>query len=58
MLSGAWDQKVECAKVIYKEPHALTGKTPQGMPTSKSGNPQTLPAQLLWNKKPILLVDF
>jgi len=55
VLSGIWDQKVECAKVIYKEPHhAGGGKQPQGMATSKSSNPQTLPAQLLWSKKPLL----
>ncbi|XP_057295894.1 oxysterol-binding protein 1-like isoform X2 [Hydractinia symbiolongicarpus] len=54
VLSGIWDQKVECGKVIYKEPHLGGSKAPQGMPTSKSGNPQTLPAQLLWSKKALL----
>lgn len=54
VLSGMWDQKMECAKVIYKEPHLSGGKQPQGLPTSKSGNPQTLPPQLLWTRKELL----
>ncbi|XP_065663146.1 oxysterol-binding protein 1 isoform X2 [Hydra vulgaris] len=53
VLSGIWDQKVDCAKVIYKEPNIGNGKQPQGMPTTKSSNPNTLPAQLLWAKKPL-----
>lgn len=52
VLSGTWDQKVEIAKMVYKEPHHNPGKLPQGMPSSKSGNPQMLPSQLLWTKKP------
>jgi len=53
VLSGTWDQKIEIAKMVYKEPNAaLSGKQPQGMPTSKSSNPQMLPSQLLWTKIP------
>ena len=51
VLSGTWDQKVEIAKMVYKEPHSGPGKLPQGMPASKSSNPQMLPAILVWEKK-------
>ena len=54
VLSGFWDQKVECAKVVYREPLVSPGgKTPQGTPTTKHGNPQTLPPSVLWIRKPL-----
>jgi len=54
VISGFWDQKAECAKVVYRDPMYQPGnKVPQGTPVSKIANPQTLPPTLLWNKKPL-----
>ncbi|XP_065054359.1 oxysterol-binding protein 1-like isoform X2 [Rhopilema esculentum] len=54
VISGIWDQKAECAKVVYRDPMLKPGaKIPQGNPVSKAGNPQTLPPTMLWVKKPL-----
>lgn len=45
VLSGVWDNKVECAKVVID---------PQGNTSTSNNNLHTLPPQLLWTRTPIL----
>ena len=57
VISGIWDQKAECAKVVYRDSMLKPGaKVPQGNAVSKAGNPQTLPPTMLWVKKPLKYV--
>ncbi|XP_020896123.1 oxysterol-binding protein 2 isoform X2 [Exaiptasia diaphana] len=46
VISGTWDAKIDCAKVVYHKSPSL-GK---GTATPQKGTPQTLPATTIWQR--------
>lgn len=43
VISGTWDAKIDCAKVVYH-------KTGKGTGNPQKGTPQTLPATTIWQR--------
>ncbi|XP_031574261.1 oxysterol-binding protein 1-like isoform X3 [Actinia tenebrosa] len=47
VISGTWDHKIDCAKVVYHKPSGGKGAVP---PSSQKGQPQTLPPSTIWTR--------
>lgn len=47
VVSGTWDNKIDCAKVVYHKTSGGKGAVP---PSSQKGQPQTLPPSTIWTR--------